>query len=147
MPPSPKHSRRRFRFSTRTLFVLVTLLAVSAAWFAGEMQLVTARKEFLRLHLAEGSQFITAANIEELNEYARKLGKTPDWPSPMRLPIWRRWLGDEGIVMLSLPDRLCGCRSSPGPYPDVMEHENRRNELFPEAADFIAKRSATRATK
>jgi Leucine-rich repeat (LRR) protein len=36
MPPAPKHSRRWFSYSLRSLFVIVTLAAIGVAWVASE---------------------------------------------------------------------------------------------------------------
>ena len=36
MPPAPKHTRRWFRFSLRTMFVVVTVFAIPCGWVALE---------------------------------------------------------------------------------------------------------------
>jgi len=61
--PAPPR-RRWFRFSLRTLFVLVTLLGVFSAWLTMQVKWITARHAALQLPNVYGDQ---------------KLYRTPPW--------------------------------------------------------------------
>lgn len=70
--------RRWFRYSLRTMFVVVTVFAV---WLGWELKFVNARRNFPG----------TALMSRETEE-----GQHP--------PFWRRWLGDEAVSAWYFPN-------------------------------------------
>ena len=81
---SDKPRRSWFRFSLRTLLILMTLLC---CWLAWESSIVRQRKALLSQMQASGAFHITPA---------RHWGDPP--PTPRATIPWiRRWLGDEAI--------------------------------------------------
>ena len=133
-------SCRWFRFSLRTLFVVVMGFAAGAGWIAAEMRHIAARKEFLRQNIADGGDVLKAADIESVIDYEREREIEPSFPSPATIPIWRTWLGDEGIAAIGWPEHLQGCFGPP--HPELQDYIDRRDRLFPEAADFNLRRLA-----
>jgi hypothetical protein len=79
MTPTPK--RRWFRFSLRTLFVVVT---VGCIWLGWQVKVVRDRR----------------AALEYFSEQERDVWLFPG-PSKRSIPAWRRWLGDTSIATIT----------------------------------------------
>jgi hypothetical protein len=103
--------RRRFRFSLRTLFVLVTVFGV---WFGWELKFVRERQAVREELQRNGGIVQTAAEIQQ-----------PWFVGTRTIPFWRRWLGDEAMWFV-------------GPLYDLVDEPRikyleRLVRLFPEA--------------
>ncbi|MEX2174158.1 MAG: hypothetical protein WD872_07335 [Pirellulaceae bacterium] len=81
--------RRWFRFSLRTLFVVMTLLCCWLGWESS----VVRRRQALRRELQENAtfQFTTAA------QWVGRYPPGSPVPPVATIPLVRRWLGDEAI--------------------------------------------------
>jgi hypothetical protein len=75
--------RRRFHFGLRTLFVVV---AVFGCWLGWQIHVVRSRYGFLR-HM----------------KHDRVPGMTYNTGNHEEVPIWRRWMGDYGIIDMHVP--------------------------------------------
>lgn len=82
MPALPR--RRWFRYSLRTMLVVVTVFAV---WLGWELKFVRERKAFLDWTIEE-------RHIIRFTHF--------DGPAPA-VPFWRRWLGDAPVQSVMLP--------------------------------------------
>ena len=108
------NGRTKFRFSLRTLFVVVTVVCV---WIGWNINIVRQRK-------------IAIAEIGELGGgpvYGENL--SPQEVASYGLPqisFWRSWLGDKAVVQLILP-----CE-----YQEDKEKSERIVALFPERVLF-----------
>ncbi len=97
MPPIAKHPRRWYQFSLPSMFIVVT---AAIATFGIEMRRVQNRRALRRQIQNNGGIVNTLAHWHF---------PTP-WESPVaivgsgRIPFWRRWLGDEGLVRVVLPE-------------------------------------------
>ena len=96
-------NRRWFRFSLRTMFVVVT---VFACYFAWQFSYIQKRKAFL-------------IYVEEVNKNGPPTVNNSTRTAS--IPLWRRLLGDHAIPVISLPMEL----------PD--EDYDKAKSLFPEA--------------
>lgn len=96
----------RFQFSMRTLFIVVTLLTIPCAYVGYQNKIVAERKSM-------------QTKIEEL-------GGNTFWIDvvfyPGTLPVIRRWLGDEPICIVMVPESV---------QPSFVEEIKR---VFPEAS-------------
>jgi hypothetical protein len=103
--------RRRFRWSLRTMFVVVTVFAVWLGW-----------------HFSDIHQRQVMRNLIKANKGAVVVDPRDDGnPSP-DIPKWRRLLGDEGAVdFIALPDTSSD------------EQVSQVRRLFPEAQVIRAK--------
>lgn len=107
--------RYRFQFRLRTLFVVMTVLAIPCAWVGWQAKTVRARRAMLD---------------QVLLEYNGGSSVWPyDWPNPPKdrngvvisIPWIRRLLGDVTVTAIELP-------------PDTSIEERRRvHAFFPEA--------------
>jgi hypothetical protein len=87
--------RRRFRFGLRTLFVMVTLLA---CWLGWELKFVQERRAMLGSLLASGNGYTTCSQlVASSDEHGFAY-------NPATIPFWRRWLGDEAVESIIVPD-------------------------------------------
>jgi len=84
---------RWFRFSLRTMFILVTALC---CWLAWESSVVRGRQALLRELRTRPAIQITTAD-ERTVQYP--LGAAA--PPPARIPLVRKWLGDQAIQEIS----------------------------------------------
>ena len=120
-----KPKRRWFRFSLRTLFVLVTVLCV---WLGYQVNLVSQRRDFVRM-LEQSPVYPTKKGRWAPREWhpydsvavairMTQLGSKP----PQSIPWVRLVLGDETYWELVLPDT----------YEQAMV--DKANKLFPEAS-------------
>jgi hypothetical protein len=91
MTPSPK--RRWFRWSLRTMFVVVT---VFGCWLGWEFHFFRERQE-LRRWMDNG---LHGGSITP--EFVERRGAR--LARPVTIPIWRKWLGDEPVAVLFPPE-------------------------------------------
>ena len=81
----PKHKRRCFQFSLRTLMIVVTLLAVACGYVGWQAKIVRQRRAMLGTIDAVGGRYLAI--------------NAGDWPAGMTGPGWiRRFLGDVAVV-------------------------------------------------
>jgi len=107
MSEAPK--RRWFRFSLRTMFVVVTLVAVFLAWLGWELSYIRERKAWLRQNDFYG--LVTGVTV-----WKGSSGKA-------QIPWWRTMLGDEAVGVIQFPAH----------WPD--EQCDHAMQLFPEMVD------------
>ena len=106
MPEAAKPSGRRFKYSLRTLFALLTLFAALVGWLTWNLRQVNEREKLLRSVAARGAMFGSVTSSR------------PPRPLPM---VWSL-LGATAVDLIEVPDGIC----SEG------EFRHLRN-LFPEA--------------
>ncbi|HEY4311724.1 MAG TPA: hypothetical protein VGN12_19920 [Pirellulales bacterium] len=112
--PQPKHTRRWFQFSLRTMFALMTLVAL---WLASELATIRERRQMReRIH----ADFGTVINVSE----ARELGLSLEKQS-VSVPFWRRWLGDEAVAEVDLA------------FGSLDEKVTAAQKMFPEAVEVL----------
>src|SRR5262249_12540958 len=109
-PPAPAHlstphKRHWFRWSLRTMFVVVAALCAFLGWLAWEWQFVRDRRAFNAQARADGNGYALT--------YPGSIAA--NWPQALRgpalisdgtvrsVPIWRRWLGDEAFGLVVVP--------------------------------------------
>ena len=85
--------RRWFRFSLRTMFVVVTVLCV---WLGWESSVVRQRQGVLKeLRASPGFEITTA------EEWAGRFPPNAPHPPPAKIALVRTWLGDKAIQEIS----------------------------------------------
>ncbi|HEY2839291.1 MAG TPA: hypothetical protein VGJ26_09090 [Pirellulales bacterium] len=107
-------SKRWFRYSLRTLFVVVTLIALGLGF---EMKRIHNRHA-MRAWLRDGNGW--ELTWEDYKSTPSQPSKTPGDPT-MQIPRWRMWLGDEPMAQI-------GFEKSATPAD-----RERVKRLFPEA--------------
>ncbi len=108
-------TRRSFRFSLRTTFLVVAVAGLFLACLAWQMDIVRQRRAALQ-NLTRGTGwFITA------EEYQQIPSRPPEDPVAGRVPIWRIWLGDEPIAQIGFEKSVSAIQRA------------RVKMLFPEA--------------
>jgi hypothetical protein len=110
-----KPRRRWFRFSLRTMFVMVTLFSFWLGWQAWIVRERLAMRKWLDDN--GGSAGPPMRLVDERGPFVFEQVNT--------LPFWRRWLGDESIRSVSFP-------VFPAPSEHVAQLE-RAKRIFPEA--------------
>ena len=108
MSQAPPTRRRRFQFGIGTMLLIVTVFA----WLSWELKFVWDRHDAK----AKAIYAMPADGYEHVREKV-----LPEVTEQPRIPIWRRWLGDEPFLLLILHPEA----------PDEDLHRMRR--LFPEA--------------
>lgn len=105
--PEPCPSRRRwYQFSTRTLIVVLTIVGVACGWLAREWKFVRDRRAFDVAARATGGGYAFSAQDSMAASWPQPI---PDaeyktrWPP--KVPVWRRWLGDEPYGLVMVPDQ------------------------------------------
>lgn len=106
----------RFAFSLRTLFVVMTILAI---WLGWDLQIVRERKAVL-----SEIERIDALSRVESGQLAMAPSNGP-WGNSYEVSLARRILGDESRGMLNLPPSLSS------------EWITRAEQAFPEAELYI----------
>jgi hypothetical protein len=116
MHGSAQNPRRWFRYSLRTMFVVVTVFAV---WLGWELKFIRDRKAMVDWINYNGFACTAAEASPDLPPDKILLD-----PSPRRVTIafWRRWLGDEAVAYIGISTRA----------PDS-ENWQAAARLFPEA--------------
>jgi hypothetical protein len=110
---APKRHLRWFQFRLRTVFVVMTLIAIAAGWVGWQAKIVQERK-WLREH--------SHASFLPLKEY-KPISLNETWPKGTPSVSWfRELLGDEAIYSVTV-DRL-----SP-----ANQYLNQLEAAFPEA--------------
>jgi hypothetical protein len=95
---------RWFRFSLRSLFVIVTLLAVCVAWPLRHVNRRRAERTWIEQHGGSVDVFLRPKPIEDgsglyIESYQRVMGPEVE----PEIPRWRRWLGDESYNQIYMP--------------------------------------------
>ncbi len=103
---SPKRNRRWYQFSLRTLLIVVTLLAMTCGYVASEAKIVGVRNAARARIESLGGQYKVGGAI--FGDYEEKV------------PLVRRWLGDEPVNFVLLPDSASS------------SDEQRIREVFPD---------------
>jgi len=109
--------RRWFRFSLRTLFVVVTVFAV---WLGLEVKFVRDRQAWMQANRAlvrPGEPVPVGATV---GMYIHSHATTGNFS------FWRRWLGDAPVSSIVFPES----------WINNVERQNRVKRLFPEAELF-----------
>ena|ERR1051325_8457872 len=125
MTTSPTSPRRRwFRFSLRTLFLLVTILGVFLGWLGGQIKWIMDRHEALRW-LSKVPDSNESANGFPIESTERLWYEPPFSANQKNNAPWGLWLFREvGLRRINLNGHL--------PPSDEYTEEKLR-ELFPEA--------------
>lgn len=115
-------TKRRLRFSLRTLLVVTTLVAVGIAWPLYRVNRRRAERVWIEQRGGSVDVFTRPVPIQiapflEFQSYQRAHGPEVE----PEIPQWRRWFGDEAYNQINLPE---GTSQS-----DV----ERARALFPEA--------------
>ena len=110
MSPAP---RRWFRFSLRTLFVVVSVFALWIGWNANTVH--KRRAAWTEIE-SRGGRINSSDDVYDLFVQA---------PEPPQLPLVRRWLGDRVVRDIIL--------SHAAPQSEV----DRLNRIFPEAVSIL----------
>jgi hypothetical protein len=111
MHGSAQSPRRWFRYSLRTMFVVVTVFAL---WLGWELKFIRDRKA-MQTWLKENG-----GSVMSVDEGYQIAGHWGGGFVPPSIPWWRRMLGDEPIPSVGLP------REEP-------KYKDRCSLLFPEA--------------
>jgi len=94
--------RSRLQFGLRTLFVAVAFIAM---WLGWELRFIHERQEFLS-DLKRRN--LTYELVSEAAPSYQLLGSDYitwyDLPGPIAIPFWRRWLGDQAVLRISVGD-------------------------------------------
>ena len=95
---------RWFRFSLRTLFVLVTLLACALGWLVWQIQIVRERKSLL----SEVSRYNSSYPFDQLyfDVLEGKIAIYGPLPEQVRVSWVRRALGDNSYMSITLPEHV-----------------------------------------
>lgn len=102
----PTPPRRRFRYSLRTMFVVVTIAAILIMWATSEWRFVLDRK----------------ALASEFNDRIGPVGYVGPHSNPTpTIPFWRAWMGDRPRHAIDVP------------YGAPKDDFDRARMLFPEA--------------
>ena len=87
-------SRRRFRFSLRTMFVLLTVCAV---WLGWELKFVRERQAWVQANSALIRPAEPVAVGSAMGMFAYSIA------TKHYFPFWRRWLGDAPVPSIVFP--------------------------------------------
>lgn len=107
--------RRWIQFGMRTMFVVVTAIAV---WLGWELNYIRERREF-----SQRPRVLGFNQLESIHD-----GMGVDLPT---IPFWRRWLGDHAILNIAIRD---------SPEEDASD----AMRLFPEAEIYVHSESGSR---
>src|SRR4249920_2312085 len=124
-PMTAPPKRRWFRFSLRTMFIVVTIFGV---WLGWQLQIVRERKELIRLlnHLPEDKDsHVSITRLEEIEhdpsfKLRQKFSPSNEFDS-VRIAWFRRMLGDEAYLSIHVE------------HPLDRQFLNRLEVAFPEA--------------
>jgi hypothetical protein len=108
-----KPRRRWFRFSLRTMFLLVTSFSLWLGWQTWIVRERSAMRDWLDANGGRVSPTMQGTQLDHEPFIFEQVNT---------LPFWRRWLGDQSIAAVSLPD-----------FPPPTEQVERAKRLFPEA--------------
>jgi hypothetical protein len=103
MSTAPKHHRRWFQFSLGTMFVVVALAAIGLAW---QINVVHQRKIVLNwIEENGGNTYEKGVDSPEARTASTPVYVNHAWVSEdLRMPAWRRWLGDRPFFFLVVPE-------------------------------------------
>ena len=119
MSQAPPTRRRWFQFGLGTMLLLVTVFAV---WLGWELSYIRERRAYAQGCADRGRPcvFVSEASAQGLDKLGVAL------PT---IPIWRRWLGDEAVVLVGLPTTDFSKPIDPATQQQFMDDCER---LFPE---------------
>ena len=103
-----KPKRRGFRFSLRTLFVLVLMLALPMAWLSWQLSIARYRLAMLKqIDVECGDSILPFNSIAEDNDV--RTYYDPYLPKPAgKLPWYRTMFGDRLVPLICLPPSSSG---------------------------------------
>jgi hypothetical protein len=113
MPPTPKHTRRWFRFSLGTMFLVTTSVAV---WLGWELRFIRERKS--KLEPLSAADYYRASDFDK--DAIAFVSANVGYKKRVAIPWSRSWLGDEPMLCIFLT-------------PDKPPSEEEMRKLFPEA--------------
>jgi hypothetical protein len=116
-----KPRRRRLQLSTHALLILLTVLAGCIAWTVSEVRYVRLRQAARTAALEGDGRLLSVADWE-----ARPEGAAHNLRSPVTIPAWRRWMGDEAMLDVAIP------------YGSSDATLEAAKLLFPEAQVYVA---------
>ena len=113
--------RRWFQFSLHALLISMTVLAGCIAWTVCEVRFVHLRQAVAKSTLEERGQLLSVKDWEARPEVAAN-----NIRSPVTIPFWRRWMGDEAMLEVAIP------------YGSSDATLNAKRILFSEAQVYVA---------
>jgi hypothetical protein len=102
-----KPKRRWFRFSLRTLFVLVLMLALPMAWLSWQLSIAHRLAMLKQIEVECGDSILPFNSIARNNDV--RAYYDPYLPKPAgKLPWYRTMFGDRLVPLLCLPPSTSG---------------------------------------
>ncbi len=117
--------RRWFQFRLRGLLVAVTLLALFMGWLGWELKFVRERTTAIKWVRDNGGTCVMASDWRALAPPGSPLVKS--FPT---VPFWRRWMGDEAVIILFPKDYATD-------WAEHLEWDKLFLRLFPEAVGYL----------
>jgi hypothetical protein len=106
----PKRNRRWFRFSLRTLMVVMALVSLPMAWLGSQANMIRERERLLTEVERAGGGYVETTGeplgvydapiIEHCRIAATWTSYRAEYPRPS---IVRQWLGEKIVLMISCP--------------------------------------------
>jgi hypothetical protein len=120
----PKRNRRWFQFSLRSLMIVVTLLAVPCAYVGWHAKIIHRRKAMINKLTRLDGACLTVAQVAEV-EPSHEFDDTT-----LTLPWIRKWLGDEPMFGLYIPESVPDADASEiaSAFPEAVVSQSR---IFP----------------
>jgi hypothetical protein len=134
----PAEKRNRFRFSVRTLLLLVTVVAIFFAWLSANLKRLSERQDAMRWIVANGGIFFVNPPDELQGPDENALHRLGVFPKTQdRAPLSLRLLGEASVYYIFLP----GNATEGDPPVDLRARDAKVPELcqlFPEAEIYAA---------
>ncbi len=109
--------RRWYRWSLRTLFAVVTVFAV---WLGWHMKIVHQRRAYLDGLKSRGLSYELVSESESAyRDVGSDYMSYYELPGPVSIPFWRRWLGDDAAIRISVGDVATEADEARRLFPEV----------------------------